>query len=200
MIEKLIPLTKNKMEILKTIYENKEIHLLEISKKLNLHPYSVQKTLAKIKPILNKKNAGKTILLSLDDTQKDYFSLIEMIEDYRLNTGNKTVDSIVKNLGNFFKDKNIIVCCLFGSYALGNYSKESDVDLLFVVKEKNKELKNKISQFSSLLGVEVNPLIFSEKEFKEVINNKEISIMTLKEPSQRLIIKGIKYFLSEFND
>ena len=67
MIKELIPLTKNKMEILKTIYDNQENHLLNISKKLKLHPYSVQKTLAKLKFVLKEKKAGRTIILSIED-------------------------------------------------------------------------------------------------------------------------------------
>ena len=196
MIEKLIPLTKNKMEILKMIYEKQEIHLSHISKQLKLYPFSVQKTLSKIKPFLKEKKAGKTILFSLDKTQARYLRLIELIEDYRLTTKNEIVNSVIKHLTNLFSDEHILVCCLFGSYARMNFTEESDIDILLVVKEKNAELKKKVSQISSILGREVNPLILSEKEFEKLVKNKEASIMTLKEPSQRLIIKGVKYFLT----
>ncbi len=200
MIEKLIPLTKNKIEILKVIYEEEETHLLYISKKLKLHPFSIQKTLTKIKPLLKEKKVGKTILLSLDKVQIKYLELAQLIEDYRLTTNDKTVNSIIKHLINLFSNKNIVVCCLFGSYARISFDEESDIDILLVVKEKNKELKNKISQLSSILGKETNPLIFSEKEFSEFVTNKEASIMTLRKPSQRLIIKGAKYFLRNIDN
>ena len=197
MIKELIPLTKNKMEILKAIYEKKETHLLEIAKQLKLHPYSVQKTLAKLKPFLRERKAGRTVLLSIDKTNKKYFELINLIEDYNLTTKNKVVNSIIKHLTNLFTDKNILTCVLFGSYARLSFTKDSDVDVLLVVKRKNREIKNEISQLSTILGKEVSPLILSEKEFLSTVNKKEPSIISLKKPSQRLIIKGVDYFLEK---
>lgn len=197
MIEKLIPLTKNKIEILKIIYEEEETHLLEIANKLKLHPYSVQKTLAKLKPCLTKKKAGRTNLISIDKTQTKYLDMLCLIEDYRLATKNKIVDSIIMHLTNLFSDKNILVCCLFGSYARLSFTEESDVDILLVVKKKDTEIKKKISQLLSIVNKEMNPLLLSEKEFIEAVNKKEPSIMTLKEPAQRLVIKGTNYFLEK---
>ena len=198
MIEKLIPLTKNKIEILKVIYEEEETHLLNIASKLKLHPYSIQKTLAKLKPFLTKRKAGRTNLISIDRMQTKYLDILYIIEDYRLATKNRIVASIIAHLTNLFSDKNILICCLFGSYARLSFTKESDIDILLVVKKKNTEIKKKISQLSSVINKEVNPLLLSEKEFTEAINKKEPSIMTLKKPTQRLLIKGTNYFLEKY--
>jgi len=200
MIKELIPLTNNKMEILKIIYEKEETHLLNIAKELKLHPYSAQKTLAKLKFILKEKKAGRTIILSIDKTKPKYFELVKMIEDYRLTTKNKIVNSIIKNLSNLFSDKNILTCVLFGSYARLSFTKDSDVDILLVIKKRGAEIKNKVSQLSAVLGKEVNPLILSEKEFMLAITKKEPSIMSLKIPTQRLIIKEADYFLKMINN
>ncbi|MBI2565333.1 nucleotidyltransferase domain-containing protein [Candidatus Woesearchaeota archaeon] len=197
MIEKLIPLTKNKIEILKTIYDKEENHLLDIAKELKIHPYSAQKTLLKLKIFLKEKKAGKTILISFDKTQNKYPLLTAIIEDYKLQTKSKTVNSIIKHLTNLFFDGYILTCILFGSYARISFTEESDIDILLVVKKKNFEIKNKISQLSTVTGKEVNPLILSEREFKDLIKKKEASIMTLKKTSQRLIIKGTNYFLEK---
>lgn len=199
MIEKILPLTKNKIEILRIIYEEEKIHLLEISKILNLYPYSIQKTLISLKQILIKEKRGKTILLSLDKNISKYKELVTIIEDYRLSTNNKEVNSIIKQISNLFYEKNIVICSLFGSLARNIATKNSDIDLLLVVKRKEKNLKNKISQLSTLTEREINPLILSEKEFNELIKNKEPSIMSLKKPSQRLIIKGVNEFLENFD-
>ncbi|MEA3378472.1 MAG: nucleotidyltransferase domain-containing protein [Nanoarchaeota archaeon] len=197
MIKELIPLTKNKIEILKIIYDNEESYLLEIAKKLKLHPYSVQKTLSKLKLFLKEKKAGRTILLSIDKTKKQSSELIKIIEDYKLSTKNKKINSIISHLTNLFLDKNILTCVLFGSYARLSFTTESDIDILLIVKKKNVKIKNKISQLSTILGKEVNPLILSEKEFMLALTKKEPSIMSLKKPSQRLIIKGVNYFLEK---
>lgn len=200
MIKELIPLTKNKIEILKLIYEKEETHLSEIARQLKLHPYSIQKTLVKLKPVLNERSAGRTILLSVDKTKLKYFELIKIIEDYKLATKNKTADSIIKHLSNLFSDRNVLSCVLFGSYARRSFTKDSDIDVLLVVKKKSVEIKNKLSQLSTVLEKEMNPVILSEKEFGSAITKKEPSLMSLKKPSQRLIIKGIDYFLKRINE
>lgn len=195
MIEKLIPLTKNKMDMLKAIYEKGETHLSDIARQLNLHPFSVQKSLSSLRHLLNEKKAGKTLLLSIDKNQESYLELAGLIEQYRLNTGNKKVDSLVKHIRNLFSGDNILICCLFGSYARLAFTEKSDIDLLLVVKEKDKELSRNASRLSAILGKAVNPLILAEDEFRSMIKNKEPSMMTLNFPSQRLLIKGAEYFV-----
>lgn len=195
MIEKLFPLTKNKMDILKIIYEKGETHLMDISKQTRLHPFSVQRTLADVRHLFNKKKAGRTILLSIDKNQPQYFELACLIEEYRLNTNNKSVNSIIKHIRNLFFGDNILACCLFGSHARLAFTEKSDIDILLVVKQKDKELIRNASRLSTVLGKTVNPLILTEEEFHNMIKNKEPSIMTLKTPVQRLLVKGAEYFV-----
>lgn len=195
MIEKLIPITKNKMDILKVVYESGETHLLDIARRTRLHPFSVKRSLSGIMHLLNEKKAGRTILLSIDRNQEHYFELASLIEQYRLNTGNKFVSSVIKHIRNLFSGGNILVCCLFGSYARLAFTEKSDIDILLIVKQKDKELNRNASRLSTVMGKTVNPLILAEDEFHNMIKNKEPSLMTLKEPSQRLLIKGAEYFL-----
>ncbi|HLC53457.1 MAG TPA: nucleotidyltransferase domain-containing protein [Candidatus Nanoarchaeia archaeon] len=196
MIRKLLPLTENKLRILLYIYEKKETHLQEISKNLKIHPYSLQKTIKSLKLVLEERKAGKTILLSLDKKQPDYPDLLSTIEDYKLKTKDKILNLLLRNLQELFsKDKNVLSCLVFGSYAREAVKESSDIDLLFVVKRKDKGLLKKCSHLSTLLGKEINPLVFNEKQFKEVLRIKEPAITSLLEPSQRLIILGREYFL-----
>lgn len=196
MIRKLLPLTENKLKILKFIYEKNETHLQEIARNLKIHPYSLQKTLKSIKAVLEERKAGKTILLSLDKKMPDYFDLLSIIEDYKLKTENKDLKLLIKTLQEFFsKDKNILSCLIFGSYAREAITEDSDVDLLFIVNKKDEEILKKSSQLSTLSGREINPLIFSENEFKKALKIKEAAIVSILEPSQRLIVIGKEYFL-----
>jgi len=195
MIKQLIPLTRNKMEILTAIYESGETHLLGISKRLNLHPYSAQKTLAGLKPFLRFRKAGRTNLISIDKTNQSYPELASLIEDYRLSAKSSAVNSIIQHLSNIFSGDNIIACCLFGSYARMSFSEESDIDVLLVVRRKESALRRKSSQLSSVLGKEVNPLILSQDEFEKALKSKEPALMSLEMPQQRLIVKGARYFL-----
>lgn len=196
MIRKLLPLTENKLKILKFIYEKNETYLQEIARNLKIHPYSMQKTLKSIKSVLEERKAGKTILLSLDKKMPDYFDLLSIIEDYKLKTENKDLKLLIKTLQEFFsKDKNILSCLIFGSYAREAITEDSDVDLLFIVNKKDEEILKKSSQLSTLSGREINPLIFSENEFKKALKIKEAAMISILEPSQRLIVIGKEYFL-----
>jgi len=65
--------------------------------------------------------------------------------------------------------KNLVDIFLFGSYARGDFSLESDIDILIVVnKSLSKEEKNKMSRIISTLSLEndiVIAYIIYEKEF-----------------------------------
>ena len=197
MIQKLLPLTENKLKILKFIYEKKETYLHEIAKELKIHPFSAQKSLKTLKMLLEEKNAGKTILLSLNKNMLGYIELLSIIEDYKLKTDNRILRLVIKNLQEFFsKDKNISSCLVFGSYAREAAKESSDIDLLFVVEKKGKDIIKKCSKLSTLLGKEINPLIFNEAGFKEALKIKEPTIAALLEPSQRLIVIGKEFFLN----
>ena len=196
MIKELSPLTKNKLEILKFIYEKHETHLLDIAKHLEIHPFSLQKTLKSLKSVLEEKKTGRTIVLKIDKNIKDYFELIYVIEDYKLKNGGRILKLLVKSLKEFFsKDRNVLTCVLFGSFARGAFDEKSDIDLLFVVKSKVKQIEEKCSQLSTLLGREINPIVMNEREFGIALQAKEPAIASLLEPSQRLLIIGKEYFL-----
>src|SRR4030042_2043080 len=141
MINRILPLTENKLRILKEIYEKKEAYLLEISRNLKIHPFSVQKTLKSIKFLLEEKKRGKTFVLSINKRINDYFEIISLIEYFKLETKNRNLIILIKNLQEFFSnDKNVLSCILFGSYARESHSEKSDIDILFVVKSKDREI------------------------------------------------------------
>lgn len=58
---------------------------------------------------------------------------------------------------------------LFGSKARGDFHKESDVDVLIVLKKKNKKNEDFIIELTAEIGlsygINISPIIFSEKEY-----------------------------------
>ncbi len=197
MIQKILPLTENKLRILTFIYEKKETHLLQIAENLKIHPYSLQKTLKSLKLVLDEREAGKTILLKLDRKITGYYDLTAIIEDYRLKTENKTLKTLLKIIPEQFDDGNVICCLVFGSYARKAFNEKSDIDLLFVAKKKEQGINRKVSQLSTLLNKEINTLLFNEKEFERALQIKEPAIAAITEPSQRLIAIGKEWFLKK---
>jgi len=200
MIEQLLPLSKKKMDILRHLYETQPTHLRKISAELSIHPYLVKKYIdaLSLKQIVAQQQAGKTILLTMNTLLDGIESILAVIEDYKQKTENKTLKNIIKGLQQQFgKNNQILVCVVFGSYARGAATKQSDVDVLFVVKTKDIEtaLVKKISQLSTLMDLKFSPIIMTEDEFKTTLETKEPTIITLLKPSQRIIVFGIEYFV-----
>lgn len=200
MIDQLLPLSVKKIEILKYIYENEPVYLRKIAAELNIHPYQTKKILDTLilNKLLEQQRAGRTILLALNKLPESIEQLIYIIEDYKQKTETRLLKQIIKNLKQqFSKEIDLLTCCIFGSYARGAQTKESDVDVLFVIKNKNIEMKitKKLSQLSTLLGLEFSPIIMGEEEFLATIETHEPAMATLMKPGQRIIVFGIEYFI-----
>lgn len=83
------------------------------------------------------------------------------------------VDKIVKE----YHPKKII---LFGSYAYGNPTKYSDIDL-FIIKNTNKKPIDRWMEIKRILRdpkriVSVSPLVYTEKEIKDRLKIKDFFI------------------------
>jgi len=199
MIEQLLPLSEKKIEILKYLYEIDSSHIRKISSELKIHPYQTKKIIDILisNGILEQKMAGRTILLTINRLSENIEQLIYLIECYKQKIGNKLLKNIIKNLSLFSKNEEILSCCIFGSYARGAETKESDVDVLIIVKNKNieQEVIKKISQISTLLHLIFSPVIMDEKEFLKALEIKDPALVTLIKPRQRIIVFGIEYFL-----
>ncbi len=101
---------------------------------------------------------------------------------------------------------NLISMIVFGSYARGDYNKDSDVDLIVVVKRKTRKVINQLnkleyelsikannwvdlqsSKFLNLIGFKKNIFLFDEKEF----NKKSFNFCDSRLLSKLLIPKGL---------
>jgi len=70
---------------------------------------------------------------------------------------------------------------LFGSYAKGTATKQSDIDLLFIVSNiKDKILRESIERESASYqyshNIKISPLITDIEEFKKMIKSKELNV------------------------
>lgn len=196
MIKDLLPLTENKLRILGYVYEKNETHLLDISKNLKIHPYSLQKTLKSLKKFLEKRKSGRTVIITLNKLNTNYHELLYILEDYKLETNNRTLKLLIKNLRELFsRDNDVLTCCVFGSYARKAFTKESDVDLLFVIRSGERKILKKCNYISTLLNKEINPIIMKEREFLSALKIKEPTLSSILEPPQRLIVIGKEYFI-----
>ena len=69
------------------------------------------------------------------------------------------------------------VLLIFGSYAKKKQTKSSDIDLMFIVPNGTEELFEKnINQTARSLPLPIQYLVFSEKQFLEMINAKQSNV------------------------
>lgn len=96
---------------------------------------------------------------------------------------NERRESMLKNanLKQLYKEimqkigTSLFVCLLFGSYAKGNQTKASDIDLLFVIN--NKDAEEKITRILSLLPLKTHALVFTEEEFIRMKDTKKTNVI-----------------------
>ena len=99
-----------------------------------------------------------------------------------LNIGKITSSKIAKNFANRIKSKNILSVILYGSSVKGTIKPESDIDVLVVLKEKDKILERKIlnaaAEMSSKANKTISAVIMDVKQMRKEKNSAFIkSIM-----------------------
>jgi predicted nucleotidyltransferase len=82
----------------------------------------------------------------------------------------KTLSEIVSKLKAHFKPEKIF---LFGSYAQGTATSDSDYDLFLIIKDTQKSMMDRMDEANLVLKgrrVPVDVFVFTEKEFDEAKN------------------------------
>lgn len=191
---KILPLSKGRLDILFEIYAEDEDYLRNISKKLKMNPSLTFNILNKLheSQFVVKKKIGKEVQYSLN-RNRDYKLLVRLLEEYHLETiiaKSKILKAMVNLL---ISNKELIKSSekiyLFGSYVLGDYTKESDIDLLFV-NEKRKLVGKACGEISVVIGKSLNPLIYTKKKFESELSKQEPLLNSIvNEVKNRAIIK-----------
>ena len=130
---------------------------------------------------INKNSDKAKVLIYLSEIEKreEYFKKYEKIA--------LLFDDLLKELSD-----NIICVAIFGSYVKETFTKESDIDLLILLKKKE-DLIPILRKISSLHNKEINTLLFTLKEFNQ--RKKETVIKEIF--NNHLIIKGSEVFIKE---
>lgn len=180
--------------LLKLIYAlgknlNNEITIRQLSKDSRV-PYTTAHRLIKNNKeifTINQKGNIKLCSLNLNDNiTKTYLILSERKEADLFLRKHAQFKVLKKEL-----PKGDYSLLLFGSRAEGKNREKSDVDLCVVNKDGRKNIK--FSKFELLFKLEINSIFLSNKEFKEMLKEKEQNIA--KEIIKKhIILHGEEYF------
>jgi predicted nucleotidyltransferase len=168
-------ITKNELKILNLF--RKELFLRtsirDIMKKMNSKSYqrvyeSVESLHAR--NILNSEKIGNTNLISLNMSRETFIILAFIGEQ----EGNK-----IPNYSKIMEIKEIsdYLILATGSYAKGNATKKSDLDLVIVVPDKENTVNiQKLAENITMLFVpEIHLFVFTKKDFIEMLKDKKES-------------------------
>jgi len=156
MLEKIFT-SKNRLKILEFLFFNKdETHIREISRELKISPSIVKREIDNlvsagiIKKQRNKIEINKKCII-LNDIKNIFIK----------------TDFIFYPLKESLKNINADFILIFGSFVKGNYSLDSDIDLLIIGKAKQSEIFNALKPVENKLGREINPVIWAIKSLRE---------------------------------
>ncbi len=156
--------------------EGKEFTINEIARELDEYYSFVHRIVSSLinDGIVKKRNAGKAYLCSLNFSEKTLamLKLAELEKRDELYVKNKQLRLVLED---FLKllDKKIISAVLFGSYSKGVQTKESDMDILLIVKDKA-GIDKAVKEIYAKYGKEISVINMTEPEFAK---QKEKSII-----------------------
>lgn len=169
MIEKLITST-TRITLLSEflLHPEREYYLRQFCSLHGLAPRSVSLELANLENIelIIRRPVGKTIFyianrnhILFADLQRIFFKTVGLADVIR-----KVLESFVANISLAF---------IYGSFANGEFTTESDVDLMIIGKVSTLLLSEALGNAGQQLGREINYAVFPENEVKERLANND---------------------------
>lgn len=200
-------LLKSKQKVLATILRNPSIHVNALIK--------IVGSLKDIKTILDEleqanliysKHIGniRQLFPALDNSFS--ISTFELVEEQEKQNAMKKfpiIKDLINRIDSFKKilEKNLASIVLFGSIVRGHLTKESDIDILFIVKKENQAQKNKLTKLFQTIslntGREIAPIMVEEKEFKKQLNQSNSFASQVRK--ERIVLHNTKEFLAMQN-
>ena len=200
-------LLKSKQKVLATILRNPGIHVNALIK--------IVGSLKDIKTILDEleqanliysKHIGniRQLFPALDNSFS--ISTFELVEEQEKQNAMKKfpiIKDLINRIDSFKKilENNLASIVLFGSIVRGHLTKESDIDILFIVKKENQAQKNKLTKLFQTIslntGREIAPIMVEEKEFKKQLNQSNSFASQVRK--ERIVLHNTKEFLAMQN-
>jgi predicted nucleotidyltransferase len=161
----------NKLKIINYLGKNKQPFTMnELSKILNIPYATFYRTINTLSNLLNIKTIGKSKIISLKNQTiiKSYLAISSEEEKIIFLKNQPLINLLSKEI-----NTNDVIL-LFGSYAKNKHTNDSDIDLIILNKDGEKSLS--FNKLETLLNKEINPMFFSFKEFKLMLNNNEENV------------------------
>jgi predicted nucleotidyltransferase len=166
-------------EIILSILDG-DLHARALARELKTNHMTIINKLKELidRNVMDFKQRGKNKIYFLKKTieAKNH---VFMAEIYKLNKALKTYPVLRKIIETIRNDKKIKLAILFGSYAKGVATRDSDIDIY--VESRDQNLKRALELFNSKLSVKIGAYNSAHPVIKEIEKN-------------HVIIKGVELF------
>ena len=187
-------LKETELKILSSFFpEGKEITLKRIMEKSKLSYEPVYRTVKELcdKKLVFEKRFGKTSIYELNYLKEEvkldfFFYAKERLSQFSKNNG------VIAKALSLIEDVDFLA--VFGSYAKGNATKESDIDIICVSSRK-KEIEHEIYGLKYSTNLDFAPVVIPKKEFGKIKKENEVFWNDLVKFG--IIFKGYELFYSQ---
>ena len=175
----------------------KKFTINEIAKALKKYYSFVHKIVNKLikDGVINKENAGRSYLCSLNIENEKTITLIQLSEIEKKDEFLKEKRELKIILEDFVKSAkmniSVISIVLFGSYAKGTETKESDVDILLISKSKD-GIDKTVKEIYAKYEKEINTIIMDPDDFKKQKDKAVIKEII----SNHYMLYGVEEFIN----
>jgi len=185
---------KTELRILEQIYLKPGIHKRELSKQLGIGMPSIDYAIKKIDELLKKQKSGNQIKYFLNYSREAMTPMLHIIEYSRLDKLPTKIKLSIREFLRELKEKPIIAA-IFGSYAKGQHTKNSDIDILLIFqKVENEEQIERIAKKVSMrTNTTISPVYLDYTAFKESFHDSTKEFFkNLKK--DKIILTGIEWW------
>ena len=166
----------------------KIIDILSLNEKLTINEISIQlkETYSFVNKVINKlindniikkEVVGNSHLCTLNlnnEKTQAYLTLNEIGKKERFIEKNQNIQTLISEIVEKIQAECLLV---FGSYAKGNQTKSSDIDLLIIKNKKDNSINKEINLLETMYNIKINQIVINEGILKEMIlNNVEINV------------------------
>jgi len=178
-----------KLKLIKLLEEHQNgLHLRELSRLLKTGLPNVIRyaDIFEKEKVITRQKEANLIKLKLKESQKT-IAYLKQINAERFLSLPQKIQLAISELVNELETKPLITI-IFGSYAKGSYTKESDIDILLIFQrvENENEIENAANRISMRTNTRINPVYLDYKNFEKHFLDKKHDFS--KEIRQKVII------------
>jgi len=167
--------SKTRVTLLAKLLMNpeKSFYIRELSRELNI-PYSMlykeEKNLASLN-IINEEKKGKVTLVSINKNLP-YFTELKNLLIKTAGLGDLLKNALSELMG-------IRYALVYGSFASGEESASSDIDVLIIGSDREEKILGAISSVEKAVGREINYILWNEEEFAKRVKSRHHLLMEI---------------------